>query len=63
MTEIRCLCSSAVDIHVLLVEEAAVTRNHNLALELFTVPRVRRATLASGIGRRILLHFGGLRLG
>jgi len=42
--------SAASDIHVLLVEEAAETRNHNLALELFTVPRVRRATLASGIG-------------
>ena len=42
--------SAPADIHVLLVEEAAVTRNRNLALELFTVPRIRRATLASGIG-------------
>lgn len=36
-------------IHVLVEEEAAIERGRNLALELFTVPRVRRATLASGI--------------
>lgn len=36
-------------IHVLVEEEAAIARGRNLALELFTVPRVRRATLASGI--------------
>jgi Sugar (and other) transporter len=37
------------DIHVLLEEEKLVTRNRNLALELFTVPRNRRAALASFI--------------
>lgn len=37
-------------IHVLLQEEEAVIKGKNLrALELFTIPRVRRATLASGI--------------
>ncbi|KAF8317882.1 hypothetical protein DL93DRAFT_2165313 [Clavulina sp. PMI_390] len=36
-------------IHVLLKEEENVVRNRNLALELFTIPRVRRATIASGI--------------
>lgn len=36
-------------IHVLVVEEEAVVRGRNLVWELFTVPRVRRATLASGI--------------
>lgn len=36
-------------IHVLLQEEAAIVKGKNRVLELFTVPRVRRATLASGI--------------
>lgn len=36
-------------IHVLVVEEEAVVRGRNLVWELFSVPRVRRATLASGI--------------
>src|SRR5260221_1835543 len=36
-------------IHVLLTEEEAVIRNRNLFLELFTVPRNRRARLASFI--------------
>lgn len=36
-----------IDIHVQLEEEAAVTRGRNLALELFTIPRNRRASLAS----------------
>lgn len=36
-------------IHVLVTEEEAVVRGRNLVWELFTVPRVRRATLASGI--------------
>src|SRR5258708_37317365 len=36
-------------IHVLLVEEEAITRSRNLFLELFTIPRNRRASLASFI--------------
>lgn len=62
MTKSGYFTSAASDIHVLLVEEAAETRNRNLALELFTVPRVRRATLASGIGTCGSFGVSGIRI-
>ncbi len=42
--------SGLIDIHVLLEEEKRLSKNtQNKFLELFTVPRNRRATLASSI--------------
>jgi hypothetical protein len=37
------------DIHVLLEAEKELTRGRNRYLELFTIPRNRRASLASGV--------------
>ena len=43
------ISNTSPDIHVLLEAEAELTRGRNRYLELFTIPRNRRATLASFI--------------
>ena len=45
----RTILNTSPDIHVLLDAEAELSRGRNRYLELFTIPRNRRATLASFI--------------
>ena len=45
----RTIPNTSLDIHVLLEAEAELSRGQNRYLELFTIPRNRRATLASFI--------------
>jgi hypothetical protein len=45
----RTIPNASPDIHVLLEAEAELSRGRNRYLELFTIPRNRRATLASFI--------------